>query len=55
MTRATVGISGIAMAMITFGSDGPSAAVITSASTSNGSACRMSVMRWNTRSTQPER
>ena len=41
-------------AMITFGSDGPSAAVITSASTSKGRACRISVMRWNTRSTQPE-
>src|SRR5215213_6831305 len=55
ITRATVGISGIAMAMITFGSEGPSAAVITSASTSKGRACRISVMRWNTRSTQPER
>ena len=55
ITRATVGISGIAMAMITFGSDGPSAAVITSASTSKGRACRISVMRWNKRSTQPER
>ena len=55
ITRATVGISGIAIAMITFGSEGPSAAVITSASTNSGRACRMSVMRWNTRSTQPER
>ena len=55
ITRETVGISGIAIAMMTFGSDGPSAAVITSASTNSGSACRMSVMRWNTRSTQPER
>ena len=45
----------MAIAMITFGSDGPSAAVITSASTSSGSDCRMSVMRWNMRSTQPER
>ena len=36
ITRATVGIRGIAIAMITFGSDGPSAAVITSASTSSG-------------------
>ena len=55
ITRATVGISGIAIAMITFGSDGPSAAVITSASTSKGRACRISVTRWNTRSTQPDR
>ena len=41
--------------MITFGSDGPSAAVMTSASTNSGNDCRMSVTRWNTRSTQPER
>ena len=55
MTRATVGISGMAMAMMMLGSDGPSAAVITSASTSSGRACRMSVTRWNSRSTQPDR
>ena len=55
MTRATVGISGTAIARITLGSDGPSAAVITSASTNSGSACSMSMRRWNTRSTQPER
>src|SRR6267142_1252297 len=55
ITRATVGISGIAIARITFGSDGPSAAVITSASTRSGRACRMSVTRWNRRSTQPDR
>src|SRR3984893_8717748 len=55
MTRATVGIRGIAIARITFGSDGPSAAVITSASTNSGKACKISVMRWNTRSTQPDR
>ena len=55
MTRATVGMSGIAIAMITFGSEGPKAAVMISASTSSGKACKMSVMRWNTRSTQPDR
>ena len=55
ITRETIGISGMAIAMITFGSDGPSAAVMTSASTSSGSAWKMSVTRWNTRSTQPER
>jgi len=55
ITRATIGTSGIAMAMMTFGSEGPSAAVITSASTKSGSACKTSVTRWNTRSTQPER
>ena len=54
ITRATVGISGIAIAMIMLGSDGPSAAVMTSASTSSGRACSISVTRWNTRSTQPE-
>jgi len=41
--------------MITLGSDGPSAAVMISASTNSGKACRISVTRWNTRSTQPER
>ena len=55
MTRATVGISGMAIARITLGNEGPSAAVITNARTSNGNACNMSVTRWNTRSTQPER
>ena len=45
----------MAMAMITFGSDGPSAAVITSASTSSGKACKMSINRWNNRSTHPDK
>ena len=55
ITRATMGMSGMAIAMITFGSDGPKAAVITSARTNSGKACRISVIRWNTRSTQPDR
>ena len=41
--------------MMTFGSDGPSAAVMTSASTNSGSDCMISVTRWNYESTQPER
>src|SRR5437763_13649044 len=52
MTRDTVGIKGMAIAMITFGKDGPSAAVITSASTKSGSACKMAVTRWNSRLTE---
>src|SRR5947209_11749174 len=55
MTRATDGISGMAIAMIVFRSDGPGAAAITSASTSKGSACRMSITRCARRSTQPPR
>src|SRR6185312_5801284 len=55
ITRATIGTRGMEIAKITFGSEGPRAAVITSASTRSASACMMSVTRWNTRSTQPER
>ena len=43
MTRATLGISGMAMAMMVLVSDGPSEAVITSAMTSSGSDCMISV------------
>ena len=43
MTRAARGTIGIEIAMITLGIDGPSAADITSASTSSGSPCRMSM------------
>jgi hypothetical protein len=53
ITRATLGISGIAIAMIVFESDGPSAAVITSAITSSGSDCIMSISRCTRRSYQP--
>ena len=53
MTRATVGTSGIAIAMIVFCSDGPSAAAITSAITSSGSDCMMSMKRCTIRSNQP--
>jgi len=55
MTRATCGMTGIDMAMIVFSRDGPSEAAITSAITSSGNACMMSIMRWVTRSNQPRR
>jgi hypothetical protein len=53
ITRATVGTSGIEIAMMVFSSEGPSAAVITSAITSSGSDCIMSITRCTTRSYQP--
>ena len=53
MTRAARGTMGIEIAMITLGTDGPSDADITSASTSSGSPCRMSITRWATRSILP--
>ena len=46
MTRAARGMIGIEIAMTTLSIDGPSAADITSASTSSGSPCRMSSTRW---------
>src|SRR2546426_666629 len=53
ITRAARGVIGIQMAIITLWSAGPRAADITSASTSNGSPCRMSSTRWVTRSVLP--
>ena len=41
-------MKGTAIAMITVGSDGPNAAVITSASTSSGNPCMMSKAGWMT-------
>ena len=55
MTRATFGISGIAMAMIVFCNDGPREAVMTSAMTSSGSDCMTSATRCTSRSNQPPR
>ena len=43
MMRATLGTSGMAMAMMVLVSDGPSEAAITSAMTSSGSDCMMSI------------
>ena len=51
--REMLGTSGMAMAMMVLRSDGPSAAAITSAVTSSGSDCIMSIKRWMMRSTQP--
>ena len=51
--RATVGTSGMAMAMMVLGSDGPSEAAITRAITSSGSDCMMSSTRCTSRSNQP--
>ena len=53
MTRATFGTSGMAMAMMVLVSDGPSEAAMTSAITSSGSDCMMSIRRWTRRSNQP--
>ena len=53
MTRATLGTSGMAMAMMVLGSDGPSEAAMTSAMTSSGSDCMMSIRRCTRRSNQP--
>ena len=53
MTRAALGMIGIEIASTTFGIDGPSAADMTSASTSSGSPCRMSITRWVMRSVLP--
>jgi hypothetical protein len=52
-TRAMLGISAIEIAMMVLGSDGPSDAAITSAITSSGSDCRMSMRRCAMRSNQP--
>ena len=53
MMRATLGTSGMAMAMMVLASDGPSEAAITSAITSSGSDCMMSIRRCTSRSNQP--
>ena len=53
ITRAARGMIGIEIAMTTFWIDGPSAADITSASTSSGRPCRMSSSRWVIRSVLP--
>ncbi len=53
MMRATLGTRGMAMAMIVLPSEGPSEAAITSAITSSGNACMMSISRCTMRSTQP--
>ena len=53
MTRATLGTSGMAMAMMVLVSEGPSEAAITSAITSSGSDCMMSIRRCTSRSNQP--
>ncbi len=50
---ATVGTSGIEIAMMVLLSDGPSAAVITSAITNSGSDCITSITRCTIRSYQP--
>jgi hypothetical protein len=53
MTRATLGTRGMAMAMMVLVSEGPSEAAMTSAITSSGSDCRMSMRRCTVRSSQP--
>ena len=51
--RATLGTSGMAIAMMVLVSEGPSEAAITSAITSSGSDCMMSIRRCTIRSNQP--
>ena len=52
-TRATLGTSGIAIAMMVFSRVGPSDAAMTSAITRSGSDCMTSISRWVARSSQP--
>jgi len=53
MTRAARGMIGIEIAITTLWMAGPSAADMTSASTSSGRPCRMSSTRWAMRSVLP--
>ena len=53
MMRATLGTSGMAMAMMVLVSEGPSEAAITNAITSSGRDCMMSIRRCTSRSIQP--